>query len=628
MISFSQLKLAAAAEPMVKNLIAQAPQARKSEIETALVEAALSNGDRFLSFAEAKSATDVFTKAGLSDPGVTKALKELKTLVAETAASAGVSGISPHFTGQLEAKMIAELNAAVARAAGRPLDINMMIFEFQSDAIEQAIAGIAKANKNVTFRIIGDSTQSSNGGGNALPSLLKLGLANIQVKYKADFPYVWDKAKGRPQYSHGVTAGLNHHKGFSTLIDGMPDRVVTGSFNWSKTANEKNYENMVIVHAKDAGTRRAVELYNDEFVGYFNDSKATLSPNNFANFKARMTSDLAVKNGAAPLNRRPLTSDDYAAYAPAQDTKGFDLNGFRKLDSDRLEAIVGVAVAKAIAKERADFGRFASIADLKERVPGAAALAAAKLKELELWATLGSGTVSVNDASAEELLAAGVTNAAAIVRARETKGAFASLADAALAAGVSSATFASLHGVLVAQSLESFFNSRPFGAAVGGTGYGKITGSRTLAATMDPGKVSTTKASVTVAALDMFNRAKAGESIDVAMYGMNATSPESAALIAAAKRGVKVRLVLNDDFNGPVATALKAIGVDVRIQKARTMHEKFGVSGDDVFWGSANFSESSSTKHSEDRFALRGNPGFAQSFKAHFEELWTKSKPA
>ena len=44
----------------------------------------------------------------------------------------------------------------------------------------------------------------------------------------------------------------------AALLDGMPDRVVTRSFNWSKTANDKNYEDMVVMRGVDTGTRRAV----------------------------------------------------------------------------------------------------------------------------------------------------------------------------------------------------------------------------------------------------------------------------------------------------------------------------------------------------------------------------------
>jgi cardiolipin synthase A/B len=115
------------------------------------------------------------------------------------------------------------------------------------------------------------------------------------------------------------------------------------------------------------------------------------------------------------------------------------------------------------------------------------------------------------------------------------------------------------------------------------------------------------------------------------MYGLSVSSPEFKALEAAARRGVPVRIVLNDDYNaGPIAAIKKlkeqGIDIDVRVQKAKTMHQKFGVVGDDAFAGSANFSESSSTKHSEDRFTVKNHPELAAEFQGRFDELWAKSK--
>ncbi len=145
------------------------------------------------------------------------------------------------------------------------------------------------------------------------------------------------------------------------------------------------------------------------------------------------------------------------------------------------------------------------------------------------------------------------------------------------------------------------------------------------------GQISQVAANVTVGATDLFNRAKAGQPIDVAMYGMSVGAPEYNALVEAAKRGAVVRVVLNDDFTASTVAALKALKtqglpIEVRVQSAKTMHEKFGVVGDDVFFGSANFSSSSSTKHSENRFTIKNEASTAAAFQGRFEEIWNKSK--
>ena len=43
-------------------------------------------------------------------------------------------------------------------------------------------------------------------------------------------------------------------------------------------------------------------------------------------------------------------------------------------------------------------------------------------------------------------------------------------------------------------------------------------------------------------------------------------------------------------------------------------------------YGSANFSESSSTKHSEDRFSIKNDAETSQAFQGRFDALWAKSK--
>jgi phosphatidylserine/phosphatidylglycerophosphate/cardiolipin synthase-like enzyme len=44
--------------------------------------------------------------------------------------------------------------------------------------------------------------------------------------------------------------------------------------------------------------------------------------------------------------------------------------------------------------------------------------------------------------------------------------------------------------------------------------------------------------------------------------------------------------------------------------------------GNDVLHGSSNFSTSSTSKHSEDRFMIRNEEDTAADYKAEFERLW------
>ncbi|MBI5545338.1 MAG: helix-hairpin-helix domain-containing protein [Deltaproteobacteria bacterium] len=636
----SKTKVAADAKPVVDKALAKVSAQDQSKVKEALAQVAEQNGDKFLNQAEAQQVADCFERAApsnalLTGAAVDAALAEAGAQSAKQRQAANVDGISTHFSfsESLEAKLIDELNDTVSRAAGRPVEINMMIFEFQSDNIEKAIVDIARAHPHVTFRVVADSTQSSASGGNALPEIVKKKLPNIEVKYKKDFPYVWSASKGQPAYNHGATKGLNHHKGFVSTIDGVPDRLVLGSFNWSTTADTKNYEDLMTFKSMDSSTRAAIEQYQDEFSAYFNNNEATLSPNAFANFKKQQWSEMLVKNGKPPLHFTPLADDSYPTYVPRRDAQGFDLNGFRPADKDRLDQLVGSKVAQAIRSDRARYGRFASFSELQDRVKSVASLPAEKLEALQKNGSFGALTVSVNDASVDELKIAGLpaTEAKALVEHRRQNGSFQSVDEVlAKVPGMTAPAFNAVKKYLTATDVEAFFNSRPFGAEQGGTGYGSG-GSRTVAAMGADGTVGQVGASVTVAATDLFTRAQAGEKICVAMYGISATSPEFKSMVAAARRGVDVKVVVNDDYTEAAVNAVKdvksqGVTIDIRVQSAKTMHEKFGVVGDDVFFGSANFSESSSTKHSEDRFAIRNDAETSQAFQARFDALWQKSK--
>lgn len=636
----SKLNVAQDARTLVDQALARAGTAGKAQVEALLVEAAAQNGNKHLSAAEARAVVDAFEKVSagtagvLAAPALDEAIRQANATLKAMKSASNVDGISTHFTfnEKLSARIVAELNDTVTRANGRPVDINMMIFEFQSDEIGAAIVDIARKNPNVNVRIIADSGQATDSGGNELGAMLKQHLPNIQVKYKKDFPYSWDATRKMPKYNHGATQGLLHHKGFSTFIDGKPDRLVAGSFNWSNTADQSNYEDLTVFKNQDASSRRGIEQWGQEFAGFFNNQDACLSPNNFSNFKKLKWNEMVTANGGRPLLLRPLPDDNYASYKPATDGKSFDLNGWRATDAARLKALVGAAVAKDILAARKAHGRFDSLEELATRVPSSATLTPDVLAALRDNGFCGAGTVSINNATVEELDLAGFSkaDATAIVAWREQHGDFDNMEQLRAVPGITAADLSRMRPLLSAVDVEVFFNSRPFGTPAGGTGYGPD-GTRTTAAADATGNVGTVAANVTVGATDLFNRAKAGDVINVAMYGLSISSPECQSLLAAAARGAVVKIVVDDTGTSGVVPAIKAAAarganIEIRIQTSKTMHEKFGVVGDDVFAGSANFSTSSSTKHSENRFSIKNDPETAAQFQGRFQDIWDKSR--
>ena len=84
---------------------------------------------------------------------------------------------------------------------------------------------------------------------------------------------------------------------------------------------------------------------------------------------------MMVANGKPARTFPPRPSDDYAAYTPAKDDHTFDVNGFRPTDRSRLTTAIGSTLARAVIAERNKAGRFASMAELLERVPKLATVA-------------------------------------------------------------------------------------------------------------------------------------------------------------------------------------------------------------------------------------------------------------
>jgi hypothetical protein len=176
-VTFSQLKLSAAARPLVDQVLARATtDTDRTRIQNALVKAAGADLNKVLSANEVRAIADAFERAGtgaltpdLIGVGLAQAHVTLKSM----SDLGNLDGVSNVFTLQgssVEARMVKELQDAVVRANGRPMDVNMLIFEFQSDVMEKAVADIAKQNPNVTFRVIADSGQASTSGATRCPS--------------------------------------------------------------------------------------------------------------------------------------------------------------------------------------------------------------------------------------------------------------------------------------------------------------------------------------------------------------------------------------------------------------------------------------------------------------------------
>lgn len=637
-LAIAGLRIAPEAAPAVNAALKDVSAAAKTALKAAFKRAAGTDSNARLDLAEASlvsAAIAKATKQGQLD------LAELKSFVDQAVAGqralatpAGVKAYFSSTTPDMRGVIIDAMKDTVARAAGRPVEINILIFSFVDPMIGNAMKDIAAANPNVHFRLIADFGDLSDGQNHQPPALAKAGLPGLSIKYKKDAPYVWDEKNKRPRYDHNSTKGLNHHKGFVAYIDGQPDQLVTGSLNWSPTADDSNYENVLVFDAKNAINRRLIAAFQAEFVAFYN-SPSALNTAQAKAHRAELTNQMRAEHGLPPLTVPPAGPAE-ANYVPVAPGLSFDVNDLSDAGYAKLKAAVkSSTMAAAIAGEIASYGPVRSLEELRARVKKLGALPAAEQAALQSSMVFGEGSVPINTASADELvrwLGIKKTQAVAIVAKRSSVGEMESLAGLSGVPGLTPAVLEKIGVRCSARTGQAFFSARPYGAPEAQRGWAPENAARTVPQSGPTGVVTEAPASLSAGIVDLMNRAKPGDEVKIAMYGISSSTPEYAAVVAAAKRGVDVRLVLNDDFNGGVAlalTALEAAGtpIHVRIQKARTMHEKFGVVNDDVFDGSANFSSSSAEKHTEDRFVLKNDQALAQTFHDEFELLWSKSKP-
>jgi len=135
-------------------------------------------------------------------------------------------GIEVHFSpnGGCEEAVIAQI-----RGASQTIDIAM--YYLSSRKIAQAI--VKASENNVKIRIVLDQSQEIESSSKS-SYLIKHGL---EIRYHLGF-------------------GLMHNK--FAIMDGRS--LITGSFNWTRTAQERNEENLLIIHDPET-----IEKYKERY---------------------------------------------------------------------------------------------------------------------------------------------------------------------------------------------------------------------------------------------------------------------------------------------------------------------------------------------------------------------------
>nr|WP_276551499.1 phospholipase D family protein [Erwinia mallotivora] len=120
----------------------------------------------------------------------------------------------------------------------------------------------------------------------------------------------------------------------------------------------------------------------------------------------------------------------------------------------------------------------------------------------------------------------------------------------------------------------------------------------------------------------------------IRLMGYSFTSPEVVkALVAAKRRGVDVRVVVDDKGNRSKASqaALNVVaGADIPIRtisKYKIMHDKVIITdGRNVEAGSFNYTRSAAESNLENALVVRDVPALAQTYLAHWQSRWDDGK--
>ena len=122
-----------------------------------------------------------------------------------------------------------------------------------------------------------------------------------------------------------------------------------------------------------------------------------------------------------------------------------------------------------------------------------------------------------------------------------------------------------------------------------------------------------------------------GAQIDIAMYALSNRVPEFQDLIAAAKRGCRVRLLLDRKINAKgierLQTLVDETGLPIELRSTgRRMHQKYIACPEIgmVLTGTANMTMDATMRHADHRILLRHSPDLAAEFSADFETIWQR----
>lgn len=138
-------------------------------------------------------------------------------------------------------------DAIVAMMQTAETSIQIDVAHFNSQQIAQGLIAVAQAKPNLKIEVMLDMGEY----GDSKSRATDLEAAGISVRYQ-----MYSLAFFHPR------SQLQHHK--TMIVDGK--RMITGSYNWSETAETKNYENVIVVddHRRNRSMIKAFVAEHDK----------------------------------------------------------------------------------------------------------------------------------------------------------------------------------------------------------------------------------------------------------------------------------------------------------------------------------------------------------------------------
>lgn len=146
--------------------------------------------------------------------------------------------------------------------------LDLLMFSFTHFKLAMKILDTAKAKPNAKFRLLFDHSmlEETPDKRSLMPPLLEtkaveLGLKNVEIRYKYRAnAYGWVKDKNAIELDH-FRSKLLHHK--TLIVNG--EKVAFGSYNWSASAEERNFEDMFVFSSAEPAGKDILARYQAEF---------------------------------------------------------------------------------------------------------------------------------------------------------------------------------------------------------------------------------------------------------------------------------------------------------------------------------------------------------------------------